>query len=838
VIRNVSQRIRSLFGTLLSMAPGPLPLLAAAFIAGLACPLDSKHPTLWWIFPLAAFSVLFARFGLRRAALLSLLPAFALAGSLRGVAGAAPVPGPAAGPCAEALLARSLPPPTEASRSRLEIEGRVLGTPKLGFETNRTLLAVQRARPARERAADPPPPWKEAAGLTIQLAMARDLRPLPGDSIRAVATLDDVEVGLPGGADARRRLQLAGASCSARVQGGRIVVLEEGGGLLPRIEATRRRISAKIEDQVDASPEAALLAALSVGDRSLVSPGQNDRFAASGLAHILSVSGLHLSLTILGLYAILRWLLGRLPFTQALDPPRLAALFVLPVIPAYALLTGAEAPVLRAAIGTGLYLLAQLVMRAPEAWSALAAAAFAILIWEPAALHEISFQLSFAACLGLLALAPGIRRMIPVRPPAPDASFWRRWLEAPLLALATTLGATLATLPLTALYFQRASLASLPANVVAVPVGLAVTALCALAAGVGLVARSLMTPILWLAAPLARLLDWLAAWFATWPGARIPIPSPSPTQMIATWIIAVAAANLRRAPKLAGVAILGGILTLLTPSAFTSADPPRLRIHFLAVGQGDATLLQLPGGGRLLVDTGGDLRGERDLAQRVLIPQLTGLGVTSLNALILSHLHPDHVGSVPSLLGLMQVDELWTSGRPLEGRFGDPIQEALELHGIPRRLLASGSPPIEFGEVRIEVLGPPDRDGLMDDPLLGANDASLVLRIVHGDVAILLPGDVEVEGEEALIAAGADLRAQLLKAPHHGSSTSSTPALLERVRPHHVVFCVGYRNQFDFPRADVIERYRGRGCQLHRTDRGIVSFTSDGRTLELASERR
>lgn len=822
------------------LAPGPLPLLVTAFAAGLVYARELQQLKGWEIFPLAAFSLLLSRYGARRLALGCLLYAFFCAGALRS--GLPPLPGSEPGPCASALAALGLPAPTAEARAHLELEGRIKEPPALGPESNRAVVELVRAREARSSLSDPPAPWRAAGGLRVQLSMRPDLRPLPGDGIRAFALLDDVVPTLPGGAAARDRFERAGIACSGRVDGARLAVLDEGGGLRARIEALRRSLANEVRTRTGASPTSALLAALTVGDRSSVSQGQAERFAASGLSHLLSVSGLHLGLTVLGLYRLILLLCRRLSSrwdrAAAWDPQRLAALLTLPAVPAYALLTGAQPPVVRAAVGAGLFLLAQLTWRAPEAWTALAAAAFLLLCWDPSVLFQASFQLSFAACAGLLALSPGLRELIPISTPQPGAPRLRRWLELPFGALATTLGATLATLPFSALHFQRASLASLPANVVAVPVGLVTTALCAMAAAAGLVSRALMAPFLWLASPFASLLDWLAAWFATWPLSRIPVAAPTSLEMIATWAAALALARLRRAPKRALATIALALLFYLGPPAWAAWGPAgsgsdQLLIDFLAVGQGDSTLLRLPGGQKILVDTGGDLRGERDLAERILLPQLLERGVRSLDVLALSHLHPDHVGSAPRLLALLPVGEVWTTGRPLEGKFGGPIAVALEEHGVPRRVFSRGSPPLEIGDVRFEFLGPPDREGLRDEPLFSANDGSLVLRIVHGDVTILLPGDVEAEGEEALVGSGADLSATLLKAPHHGSSTSSTAAFLEKVRPHHVVFCVGHRNQFDFPRKDVVERYEKRRCQLHRTDRGAVRFASDGKELRL-----
>lgn len=276
-----------------------------------------------------------------------------------------------------------------------------------------------------------------------------------------------------------------------------------------------------------------------------------------------------------------------------------------------------------------------------------------------------------------------------------------------------------------------------------------------------------------------------------------------------------------------------GAAALLALVALRSLPAPsaELTVEFLPVGQGDATLLRLPSGEAVLVDTGGDLRGASDRAELSLLPLLAERGVTRLRALVLSHLHPDHVGSAPTLLRSLRVDELWFTGRALDGRLGTPIAEAVRARGIPLRRVAAGQAPVAIGELRFEFLGPPDPEGELDEPLFGDNDASLVLRVVHGEVAILLPGDVEAEGERALLESGAELSADLLKAPHHGSRTSSSAAFLERVRPAHVVFCVGWRNPFGFPHAEVEARYARRGISRQRTDTGAVLFRSDGQTL-------
>ncbi len=810
--------------------PGPLVLLAGSYAAGIW--IDTHSPVLAGtaaaagLFPLALLAFAASRRGWRLPALALLALAFLLAGMVRW--GLHDRPGPAAGPCAAALGAAGLPPPDDRGPSHLRIEGRVVGPPRFGPRGGIATVAVDRAGPPRQRPDAPLATPTEVERLQVQLFLPAGLRPFAGDRLLAEVLLDDAPLDGPG---RREALARSGIACTGRIHEERAAVLEAAGSWRAAVEKQRRLLRASMVARMEPGPAAALVTALALGDREAIEPAQAERFADSGLAHLLSVSGLHLGLTVLGLYRLLAFALGRTPLAARLDPTRVAAAIALPLAPAYALLTGASTPVLRAAIAAGLYLVATLVGRAPDGWSALALALLALLAVEPAALFEASLQLSFAACWGLIALAGPLRSALPIAAPPIDAPRWRRVLEWLLAATVTTAAATLATLPFTALHFERFSLASLPANVVAVPVGLFATAVCAVATACGLVHERLLDLPLALALPATALLDRIAAFFATLPGARIPLPLADPRLPLCLAALPLAiwlGARFRRTGALLFLAAIAGTIALLLPPA----PDGRLHVEFLPVGQGDCTLLRLPDGSAVLIDAGGDVRGERDVGATRVLPQLLRRGVRRLEAVAVSHLHPDHVGGIPAVLRALEVGEVWTTGRPLEGPWGSQLAAAMEREGVPRRILGLGDR-LERAGVRIEVLGPPDIDGSRDDPALGDNDASLVLRVVHGEVAILLPGDVEEIGEWALLDSGAPLEARLLKAPHHGSKTSSTPAFLDAVRPSHVVFCVGHRNTFGFPHDEVAARYRARGCSLHRTDQGPVHFVSDGKGLAL-----
>jgi competence protein ComEC len=257
-----------------------------------------------------------------------------------------------------------------------------------------------------------------------------------------------------------------------------------------------------------------------------------------------------------------------------------------------------------------------------------------------------------------------------------------------------------------------------------------------------------------------------------------------------------------------------------------------LVVTFLDVGQGDAAVIQGPGGRTVLIDAGGTYDGSFDPGARVVEPFLRARGVTRLDLLVLSHPHPDHMGGMHRLLGRFPVGALWTSGD--DGRNPDYDQllrvaaAAAVQTPAPSRWLAGG--------LTLEPLGPfvtrgADGRGEHIGPTAGVsvNDASLVVRAAFGGRSVLFTGDIEADGEGELYgrtSVGQVVASDVLKVPHHGSRTSSSSELLDTVRPGLAVMSLGWRNRFRFPRPEVVGRYRVRGIRLLRTDlHGAVTVT-------------
>jgi competence protein ComEC len=287
---------------------------------------------------------------------------------------------------------------------------------------------------------------------------------------------------------------------------------------------------------------------------------------------------------------------------------------------------------------------------------------------------------------------------------------------------------------------------------------------------------------------------------------------------LAMWALAVG--RWRFGGLLAPLALAVALLSpLLVPQ-------PPLRITFLSVGQGDSAVISSRGH-HVLVD-GGGVPGGGDTGTRFVLPFLDHEHIDRFDLAILSHPHPDHALGMISTLAKVPTARLWLPAGSTDGALSRQLIAAAA--GAKVEEVEVGWPSFTLGEATLEVLAPPlpeDRELLE-----GVNDRSVVVLVRHGDVTVLMAGDVEEAGEEAMLDRLGPVT--VLKAPHHGSRTSSTEPFLARTRPRFVVFCVGRNNRFGFPHPEIIERYRAIGTECFRTDLdGAVTLESDGHDVRL-----
>jgi competence protein ComEC len=565
--------------------------------------------------------------------------------------------------------------------------------------------------------------------------------------------------------------------------------------------------------------EAALVRAIGAGDDASVDAETRERFARSGLAHVLSVSGLHLAVVALGAWRALLALLLRVEsLSGRRDVRPIAAATALPVAALYAVATGASVPVVRSAVATGLLFAGVLLGRGRDAAGALAVAALAILAVDPGAVRDVSFQLSFASVAGLLALAGRLRRAVPLRP---DLASWRgRAAEAVLAGACASAAATLATAPLLALHFRRLSTLAVPANAVGLPFASGLTVVAALAFLASAVLPPAAPAVLALCRPLATAFLWVNDAFSAPRLASVGLASPGWVLAGAAYGLAIGALVARG--RLRAFLLAGAALAVLAPGParwIAARSAGGLEVVFVSVGQGDCTVLRLPDGTAVVVDAGGDPAGRIDPGARDVLPFLLDMGVQRVSAVFVSHPHPDHLQGLPAVAAGLPVGAVYASADR-----GDARARAAFARLPLATSLATGDA-VELAGVRFQVLGPPRGDARLVE-----NDASLVLLVTFGETSILLPGDVEAAGEAALAARGVP-RVDVVKVPHHGSRTSSGRALVHASSPRWAVFPVGEGNRFGFPHAESVARWREVGAEILRTDAGPVRFRSDGHRI-------
>jgi len=567
------------------------------------------------------------------------------------------------------------------------------------------------------------------------------------------------------------------------------VVLERLATMVPRprywIEGLREAAREKIRGALPERPYAGILIALAIGDQNAIDTGQWQFFARTGVSHLMSISGLHVTM-VAGLLAMLvSWCWRRSEtLSLALPAQKAAALAGFLAAFAYCLMSGFAVPAQRTLYMVGVVAVALWFGRATSASRVLAAALFIVLALDPWAVLSPGFWLSFAAVALIFFVATGRTAK------APWLAQWGRVQWAVTAGLA----------PLLLVLFQQVSLVSPVANALAIPlVSFVVTPLALVGA---------VLPFDW---PLAlghailevlmKGLDCLAALpRAVW-HQHAPVP----------WTVPLALAGIAwlLLPRGFPSRALGALL--MVPLFGVSPPGPRggeLWITVLDVGQGLAVLARTEKHA-LLYDAGPAFNAFSDSGSRVILPYLRGEGIAALDALVVSHDDRDHSGGAGSVLEAMPVGVLWSSLSP----------DHVLLSANAWRAPCVAQRKWHWDGVSFEFLHPLTEAA--SSRAVRANNQSCVLRIEAPAGRVLLTGDIERAAERELLRrASALLPAEALLVPHHGSATSSTPEFVRQVAPRYAVFAAGRRNRFGHPRADVLERYREAGSELLRTDTG------------------
>ncbi len=666
---------------------------------------------------------------------------------------------------------------------------------------------------------------------------------LPGDRLRALARVRRPWTRCnPGVPDSALWLQRRGVDFTGVVLSCDDLLVEPGRGswsLRRTAERARSAVRTLIASRPASEPSRALLAALTIGDAGRIPPRVREDFQRAGLAHLLAVSGLHLGFVALGLYWLLVWMLVRIQrLSLRFDVRKLAAGLVIPVTVFYTLLAGARLPSVRASVAVIVFLLAVLLRRRTDPLQTLAAACLVVLGLWPQSLLDVGFQLSFAATGSVLLLLPRLAEFfrVPLQRTRLPEGLLRRIAARALQLLLVSAAATLGAAPLVAWHFHQVSLVGLAANLLAVPLAAWLIVPLGLACALSLA----FSPILagWLADVglwLADVLAGLAGWWSAPSWAAVQTAGPTGIQLVA-WYAGLLLAlhwNRRRWTRWALGAAALVFLASWGVARLALAVSDELQLTVIDVGQGDSIFIRLPGGENLLVDGGGSFSGDFDTGRHVVAPFLWAQGVGRLAVVVATHRHPDHVGGLASVVELFDPEEVWIMAPLADDETSAPLARAAVEAGAGMRLLKAGDRPLPRADVELEVLWPDAKDRDLEE-----NERSLVLRLKYGRYAFLLTGDLEREGEAALLDRGVPLRADVLKVGHHGSRHATSEELLQKVRPSLAVISVGAHNRYRLPHQDVLDRLQAAGVRVYRTDRhGAVTVRTDGEEIEVSTCR-
>ncbi|MEU6861649.1 ComEC/Rec2 family competence protein [Glycomyces sp. NPDC046736] len=553
-------------------------------------------------------------------------------------------------------------------------------------------------------------------------------------------------------------------------------------------------------------PESGLIPALAVGDASMMDRDMASDFRETGLVHLVVVSGYHLSLVVGTVLAV---------SVACRAGPRGRVLAGAIAAAAIVVVAGPQPSVLRAAVMAGMTLLALAAGRPRAAMPALATAVLVVVLADPDMAAQAGFALSVAACVGLLLLA--FRWARPLE--------HRGWPPSVALAVTIPLAAQVAVTPVLVGLGSGVSLVSVPVNLLAALVAAPVVVLsvgAAAAAAVWLPAGEFAAQ---LAAIPARWLIWLARTGAEVPGAMLPVPGGVWWGLASGAVMAalIALLHVRRLRRPLLAVLAAAVVGTIPACVLRDGTPSGWVVTMCDVGQGDA--LVLPAGDAVIVvDVGPDPAAMDEC--------LDELGVDRIALLVLSHFHIDHTAGIGGAMEGREVEAI-LAPPPGEARYGFAIVE--EQAGAVPVLEAVPGEVFEFGQTRLEVLGPPADllSGTRSDP----NNNSVALRAEVSGTSVLLSGDVELEGQRALLGRGAALDVEVFKVPHHGSSFQAKE-FLEAADPAVALVGVGAGNEYGHPDPGPVGLLEERGALVFRTDvDGRITVVRNGDRLEVTTEK-
>ncbi|MFO8113108.1 MAG: ComEC/Rec2 family competence protein [Desulfosalsimonadaceae bacterium] len=693
-------------------------------------------------------------------------------------------------------------------------------------------------------------PQRKALPGNIQLTVYGDAPDiLPGARITIFRPIRPVRnFANPGGFDYRQYMAYRNTWGTAWDSGKRIELAphEKGKPFLPAVSNVRMAIDQGIASVNDEDTRA-VLSALIIGKKDRISPGLRASFNRAGVSHLLAISGLHVGIVATVSFFLISVALSRSTFLLKRGiMKKTAALLSMLFVLAYGMIAGMSPSTQRAVIMICIFLAAYVFDRQYNRANTVAAAALGILAVSPQSLFDISFQLSFAAVAAILM---GLYWM-PVFPETVDEPFRKRLLRIVTGFMWVSILAIIGTTPLLAYYFNQATLLGIIANLllipligfIVVPLGLTSALLYFLFKPAGLFGFSI-------AERLLQLSLFIVNRIADLPYGSFTTVTPSILELVCIYILLISVPLLLiirkkgrngkppytstgmhaqneenpilsyRRTIAATAAIAVAVLTMdaayWVHRRFFNSE---LTVTYLDVGQGNAAFIEIPGGETLLIDGGGfGDNASFDVGAMIVAPFLWRNKVRSIDTVILSHPHSDHLNGLLYILDNFDIGKVISTHYPADSANYSRFLERIQHRGIDHPAF-SDIPDESIAEgADVHIFYPP-RAQPGDQAPANLNNGSVVARLSFNGTSFLFPGDVESTAEAEIVKlAGERLRSTFMLSPHHGSSTSSSAKFLDAVDPE-VIVVSARKDRFGFPSDDVLERYTQRGCIIYQTE--------------------
>lgn len=536
-----------------------------------------------------------------------------------------------------------------------------------------------------------------------------------------------------------------------------------------------------------------------------------DNFVDSGIAHILAVSGLHVGFLVSFVYFITKILRISNPFKL---------IIITMVLAFYIVVTGGVASVIRASIMTWIYLFSRVISKKYDGISALSLAGLIILIPNPLLIFTASFQLSFLAAFSIILFySPILEYLLKIR------------FMPPVIGqlLAVTLAAQLGTLPISIFHFHQLSIISPITNLLIIP-SLGIL----LITSIGGICFYLLTPFIgkylfFLAGFIFQWVLKIAEFFSSLSYSTLSLPPFTIIGLIIYIFVLFIIANyipigIKKVKRISFI-----VLSILVIIHFTILLIPRpLKITYLDVNQGDSAIIETPNKITILIDGGGypEYQGKRKISKDVLLPALYSKRINSLDLVIISHPHDDHMKGIEELIGEIPIEAIGVFD--IDYKYMNDFIEEIRRRGIKVIKLTEGNIIKVDKNISMEVLSPKSNAIIVDEQK-DINNLSIVIRLDYNNSSFLFTGDIQEETENTLIDMEKNIKADVLKVPHHGSDTSSSEVFLAGVRPRISIISVGESNNFNHPNPDVVKLLEDISIRIYRTDKdGAVEVITNG----------